>query len=384
MSDIDVRETIEDKKSWFNVKRFKIDKITFEKPEKSIDSKLISKNKSESVKDLYFTETTKQVNNFEQIEAIHKASDKKTADEFFNKKEWMEKPHVINLTFGFKPSDYLDKEAGKNAFTGFLDYYYTYSTLLTSVPNLKISKFNPQTKKKEIKVNVEEYTKFTDFSYQILKTKNNKPIFLPISLKFSQQDLLKILEHYVKEEQFYYWIDFEGRPINSYTLGQLRFLMGRIKALGFYDRSITYFTNVNREILANPMDQNSPASDVLCALGGANIIGVNRSPQRIINSKGGNPTIIQIRQSQENKLRLLNIESYYYVKQNALSINMKDCVIQNEINLEKEFGEQSKNLLETGDVDKFLHKKEMLNKYKNGDILKAIESKESKNIKKWY
>ena len=36
---ININETVEDKKSWFNIKRFRIGDVHFEKPEKSLDVK---------------------------------------------------------------------------------------------------------------------------------------------------------------------------------------------------------------------------------------------------------------------------------------------------------------------------------------------------------
>ena len=381
MSDINIKETIEDKKSWFNIKRFKIGQIDFEKPEKSIDSKFLKKD--DEIKDLKFIETSKEINRFEAIEAIHSTQDnKKEVDNFFNKKEWNNKPHIINLTFGFNPENFIKNQDKRNVLVGLLDYYQEYSNFINSVPNLKISKFNPETKKNETKINVEGYIKFVDFAYKTLQTKNSKPIFAPISLKFSQKDLLTLIKHYIKKEIFYYWVDFEGRSINLYSLGKLRFLSNMIKREGFYDKSIMYFSNINREIISNPMDTKSPASDVLSPLAGANIIGVNRKPRRVI-PKSKNTDYEKIKLSKENKIRILDIKSYYYVKQNIESIQEKDCVIKNAINLEQEFEEQAQNLLNNKDINSFLQQKTMLNSYKNGQILKGIESKEDKKSK-WY
>ena len=39
VSNINISETIEDKKSWFNIKRFKIGGTDFQKPEKCLDIK---------------------------------------------------------------------------------------------------------------------------------------------------------------------------------------------------------------------------------------------------------------------------------------------------------------------------------------------------------
>ena len=42
--DIDIKEVIEDKNSWFNIKRFNIASIPIEKPEKTLDIKNVTKN----------------------------------------------------------------------------------------------------------------------------------------------------------------------------------------------------------------------------------------------------------------------------------------------------------------------------------------------------
>ncbi|MCL4376239.1 hypothetical protein M1558_01980 [Candidatus Parvarchaeota archaeon] len=383
MVDINIKEVIEDKKTWFNIKRFNIGNINFEKPEKSIDFKNLTQFDSE-VNNFPFVESTKSVK-FETIEKLYDSSSEKDWEvkSFFGCKNWLKKPVVLNLTFNFDPLT-IDNTEKKKALIGFLDNYYSYSNLMLSIPNIKITKYNEKTKTIEKIINLNNYKTFVDFAYENLETKNNKPIFVPISLRLSQKELQELINYYIKKERFYYWVDFEGKAINSQTIGKLRFLFRSIKSLGYYNKTLTYFTNINREIIANSQDENSPASDVLSTLCGANVVGVNKKPRKIIPIK--KPSQEDLKRFLENKIRLLDSNSYYYKKAEIKTINEKICVIKNAIKLKNEFSVQAENLLKSGgDIANLLDKKDMLKSYLNGKILRDIESKkEVKNLTNWY
>ena len=125
-------------------------------------------------------------------------------------------------------------------------------------------------------------------------------------------------------------------------------------------------------------DVKSPASDVLGSIAGANIIGVDREPQRMVEGPLPPP---------EHKARLFDKKTYYYVKTTDRRFFRKPInVSQNAIRLDNEFSEQTKHFLKNLEIEKLLEKKEMLSTYKDGNILKSLVSKKPTIQKtlKWY
>jgi len=160
----------------------------------------------------------------------------------------------------------------------------------------------------------ENYLRFVDESFDILNLKNTKPIFVPISVRMTGNEQDKLIEHYVKKEYFNYWFDFEGKTITTAQLGRLRHFNNKIKEMGFFDKTISYYTNINKIISEIPAEENNPASDVLASVTGANIIGVNRKPQRNIITPPGKPKYVYIPKPPEHRFRIFNKDSYYYIK----------------------------------------------------------------------
>ena len=261
----------------------------------------------------------------------------------------------------------------------FLTWYYQYPKLFVSVPNIRTNKILTKPYRKDIIIDVDEYIKFVDSTVHILSTKNNKPIFVPLSLRMSQHDIRKLVSHYIKKEYYYYWFDFEGKPINEATLGRINYVLRNVKGSGYFKKIICYFTNMRREIISNPKSASSPASDVLSSIAGANIIGVNREPRRNIQEGAHMPP-------PEHKARILDLDSYYYVKTADKGMFSKvQYVPFNALRLEKEFVNQSNYFLKNGKLDKFLNKKDMLQDYKDGSILRELVSKgETPLLDSWF
>jgi hypothetical protein len=370
--DISINEVIKDKKSWFNIKRFKIGNTDFQKPEKSLDSKAISQSVYEALPrtdDLKFSEFTKVIKNYSDMQGVYNQTDDYKIASYFGKKTWLGNvPNVVSLTLEFNPL----KEVRKiSHLSGFFDLYYQYSNLMLTVPNVRTIK--GLGKKKTNIIDLKGYTEFVDGVYQILNTKNNKPIFVPISLRMSAAELVNLMEHYLKKQYHYYWIDFEGKPVNEEKLGRLRHLFRRLEEREYLDRSICYFTNVRREITSNAKLERSPASDVLCALAGANIVGVDREPPRY-NPDG--PSVPP--PPPEHKARLLDVESYYYKKSRNQNMHPKErYVTHNALEISKELKRQSDEFMKHHALNTFLGKKDMLTQYRDGTILKDLLSRES-------
>jgi len=393
--DINVNETIEDKNSWFNIKRFKIGNTRFEKPEKSIDSKNINQTVFNSlINEKYpmkFYETTKLIRSFDDIKKVYEFNQASECNEYFYHKKWLSDllPNVLNITFNFNPFAHTNIDK----IDWFFYRYYDYSKLFISIPNIRITRMYytditdektgkiKTTEEKEIIIDVDKYIEFVDSVFSILKTKNNKPIFVPISLRMSFQDLDKLIDHYLKKEYYYYWFDFEGKAINEFSIGSIRYIFNKIYNKGYFNKIISYFTNIKREITSNIAitENKSAASDVLSSIAGANIIGVNREPQKNLRNKLPNDVL------RKHKTRVFDGDSYYYVRDQAISMSKEHNISHNTVELDKEFKRQSDFLLSKLNIGSYLTKKDMLTKFRNGSILKELNSKlESDESEPWF
>lgn len=381
MGDISIDETIRDKKSWFNIKRFKIGNASFQQPEKSLDSKSLTQEAYTLAKPAHFkfAEMTKIVSKYSDIRDIYNESDDTKINLYFGKKNWLaDLPNVVNLTFEFNPFKSVDKI---EKMSGFFDLYYQYSKLFLSVPNIRTVK--GYSKNKVQVIDLKGYTKFVDSVFQILNTKNNKPIFVPVSLRLSAPEIVELVDHYLKNEYYYYWFDFEGKPINEAYLGRLRVLFRHLEQdKKSFNKTLFYFTNVRREVLSNIKSNKSPASDILCSLAGANIVGVNREPKRF--NPEGPPAPPP---PPDHKARLLDTDTYYYYKTRDRNMFRKDRYdTHNAVSISKELGRQSTVFLKNFDLEQFLQKKNMLSEYKDGSILRELLSKKdsSEDLSRWF
>lgn len=354
-SNIDVKETIEDRNSWFNIKRFKISGLDFEKPIKTLDVKNITRNTYEQLaKKAGFAifEVSRTIKDANVVQKLTEQSDDYAIGSFFHRKAWLgSSPNVVNFTLDFNPLDSfsdIDSEMG-----GFFDLYYEHSKLLVTIPNLRIRngrKLAPGT----FPITVDQYLEFVDAVFDILNTKNNKPIFVPISLRTSVRDIKTICSHYLKRDYLNFWVDFEGKAINEQQLGRLRHLYRELKTAKQFKNVVCYYTNIKREILSNSKISQSPASDVLAAISGANIIGVNREPQRI-------PFGNMSKEVVGHKSRILDRKTYYYEKTTDPKYSKKDVnVTHNAIKLNEEFQSQSDTLMRESTIVNDLERKDML------------------------
>ena len=371
---INVRETVEDRDTWFNVKHFAIGDVSFTRPEKSLDIKPIDKQVYSMVSKtspFKFTESSKRIPKFEHLVELYQESDENKINEMFSKRAWLNgAPCVLNFTLGFNPMMYVDQ---KKVFESFLDYYYSYSNFFLTVPSIRTKKWVMKTESSPSHVvevaNQDDYIKSVDLFYDILSTKNKKPIFVPISVRMSAHDLDELLTHYIKRERFAYWVDFDGMAVNPTTLSRLRYLFRRIKDKGRFKDTVTYFTNVKREIISNIKKEKSEASDVLCSAAGANLIGCNREPTRMFQTKP--PPI-----PPEHKARVFDNESYYYVKtKNQRLLQPKMYVTENAVRLSTEIGNQTEFFMLKGGLEPLLSSKEMLATYRDKEVLRNLVSK---------
>lgn len=382
MTDINIVETIEDKKSWFNIKRFKIGSADFQKPEKSLDIKKLDRLTYRSIRTSFqFYEATKIIWNYDSVLKIFNAEDEQI-NKFFYKGDWLNSAqNVINLTFQFNPYNHVKS---MNNLSWFFHHYYPYSKLFMTVPNIRTKKsvkVGKSTKPVKI-IGLTDYEKFVDETYKILNDKNNKPIFVPISMKFNTQELTELINHYLKCDRYYYWFDFEGRAINESSLGRLRHIFTTLKDSGRFKNMVVYFSNVKREKTANSNEDTSVSSDALSAVAGANLIGVNREPLPPppiidINGKKVEPPPID----PSHKARLFDRETYYYFKTKDKNLfDKRKYVPLNAAKLNAEFTSQSEYFLEHHEIESLLNQKSMFKDEKAGTILHDLTSRSSRTF----
>lgn len=384
VSDIDVIETIEDKKSWFNVKRFNIGNNHFEKPEKCLDIKTLDQATYNSLKSSFkFYEATKVVRKYDNLVKLYNEDNDQVVDYFFYKRDWLSgAPNIINFTFEFNPFLHVKTI---DDMSWFFNQYYPYSRFILTVPNIRIRR---TVYKKAVQIiDFDNYRKFVDSAFKILNDKNNKPIFVPISMRMGIRKLSELIEHYLKEEYYYYWFDFEGQPIYERSLGKLRHVFDIIKKSDNFDKVISYFTNIKREKLSNSNEPTSVASDALCAIAGANLIGVNREPQRYQPKttfegalKQDSTLRVPTPVDPSHKARIFDRETYYYVKTNDVGLFPKNKYVPvNAAKLNAEFGTQSEYFLQNQNIDTLLNKKIVFKDEKAGNVLKELTSKSTES-----
>jgi hypothetical protein len=378
-SSIDIFETIEDKKSWFNIKRCKINGIPFEKPEKCLDIKTLEQDAYRNLRDGFkFYEVSKIVR-YKNLLNLYNEDDGEGIDKFFCKRDWLSKqPNVINFTFQFNPFSYI---ANIEKMSWFFNQYYPYARFILTVPNIRM-KCTYEHKPVQI-ISFEDYMTFVDSAYKILDDKNNKPIFVPISMKYlGIRKLTELIQHYLKRQYFYFWFDFEGQPINERAIGKLRHVFDLLKKSENFGNTLSYFTNIRREVLSNSNELTSVASDALSAVAGANLVGVNREPPKYQpknnNKSGKEDETIRVPKEVDpsHKARIFSRETYYYVKTTDERLfSPRKYVSLNAAKLNAEFSAQSEYFLENQNIDTLLNTKIVFKDEKAGNILKELTSK---------
>lgn len=379
MTEINIKETIPDKKSLFNIKRFSFKGLNPDFLIKTIDSsntnkKVFNENKELQNKGIIF-EKSKLIRKFDEIKDIINQSDDRKINDFFGRMAWLDdKFTLFHATFKFNPYHHIKK---LEEISGFLHYYYSYSKHIVMIPNI-VKSYTPydeegNTLKKKVDIiSLQEYIRFVDEMYEFFEQMNNKPIFVPISLRFNIGEIESLIEHYMKKERFYLWIDFESSPAdlsNGLIGGRVGLINHLLRGSEQFDKCLVMATNVRREIISNIKESISPASDVLSTLCGANIVGVDKEPQRAfpkIEDPSKQKKII------EHKARTFDEATYYYNIQKQVKVNKPLNVTSNSAKLALEFESQKQHFLRNLEIETYLRSKDMLNKYNNGKIIKSL------------
>ncbi len=385
---IEVKECMLDRQSEFNIKRFKVGNLRVERPVKVINAKTITKSVFEEYREsfeikmfessLYVTE--------KGVESILAERDEEEIKKHFAFKKWFrEHGFVVAATLQFNPS-----MLGMGKVEGYLAYLYTFSRPIVLIPNVKIEKVTSKNGKrvKSSIISLDEYLNFVDNAVDFLDKRNNKPLFVPVSLRFGVNELKRIIDHYLEKEYKCLWFDFEGFPVSETRIARIRVISDEIERKGELKDIVIYATNIRREIISNLKDANSPASDVLAPIIGANIIGTNREPRRPIEPASR----MSKRELLLHKARVLDPKTYYYVRvtehikdedliQKLLNKNYN--VTENSKRLDEEFKAQTEFFLEHSTIKNYVSSKRMLREHKKGELLETLFPSQA-NLTQWY
>ncbi|MFH1452176.1 MAG: hypothetical protein ABIF88_03315 [archaeon] len=391
MGDIDVRETILDKKSFFNVKLFSLKNLGKDFFLKTFDSTKSRKNTFEQDKSLrdnrIIFEKSKFIKTFDEIEKLTKETDEKTINNFFGRQAWLDdKFTLFHSTLKFNPYQHIKSI---KEIEGFLHYYYSFSKNILLIPNVT-THYTPLddegkwvAKNKVQIIALKEYIRLVDELYEFFEQMNNKPLFVPISLKFSIEEIKELIEYSLKKERYYFWIDFESAPAdlsNAIIGGKLGQINSLLRSSKYFDKIVVFATNVKREIKSNSKDDRSPSSDVLGMICGANIVGVDRDPVRGFNPKSE----LEQKKIIEHKSRFFDESTYYYNIKREQKPDICSNVTSNSLKLAEEFNKQREHFLEKGEIENYLKNKEMITTFNGGKILKSLLANGGESQKKLF
>ncbi len=367
MGKIDIKEVIEDKNSWFNIKRIHSAVGNVDEPIKTFDIKNITKAnlKTLSSESNRVFEANKLLKHFDDIKLIESGEDVYLNHMFCHKGFLSENPSFLNVTLSFNPFDSIRRIEDIDYF---FKYYYEYSKSFLFVPNVMPLKSG---------IGIQNYINFVNESKRLLAERNNKPIFMPISINFTAQEINQLLSNYVSNENYYFWVDFEGKAITAPRIARLKIISTFLKNKGIFDKVYVHSTNIKREILSNMKNDLSASSDILASLCGINCIGVNREPQRYFAAPSA-PTNELV----AHKSRLFNKDTYYYEKL-KVSVPEKDNKTKNSLLLKQEIHLQAENFLAELDMTKYIVKKPMITNENSGALLEAL-SKSTRVIQRRF
>jgi len=179
------------------------------------------------------------------------------------------------------------------------------------VPNLKVKKYDPDTKKSLVAISPDEFLSYVHCGYESLKFRNSKPIFVPVSTRYGINSSAQLVEDMLDSGYRYFWFDLEGRA--STTIAALMRRFHRVvDKQGLDDKVVLYGSNIRREISPHKSDSASAASDVLATPIGFDFVGVNKESQRPWFSGNYTPPPKEV--TIQHKGRLFDYENYEYVK----------------------------------------------------------------------
>ena len=391
MARIELKESISDGDSAFNLKRFRMASLSLDGPIRTVDSSHTTKRSLEreaSNLGPVLIETSKTVA-ADAVRSVVGSTDPAMLKRHFGYANWhSEHENAVNLTFKFNP---LAEFGNLDRISGYFDHYYQYSGTMLMVPNVKLSR-NIYHEGKRVGVQpiigAEEFRRYVSEIHGFLDYRNKKPIFVPLNLNLDIKETELLADFFIKEGFTNVWVDLEASSTaDKRRAALLRAFVRRFDQAERFDELILYMTNIKREILAHPKDDHSPSSDVLAAVMGANIIGVNRAPQVMFPKGAPLPPSPPPGEMLAHKARLLDPSSYYYTRLDALELdedsrrrlyNKNENILTNTVLLNQELREQTRKFLEELSIRPYISGKPMVREFRDGMLMDHLFMEETK------
>lgn len=372
---INVDEIIRAKDSNYVTKELSFDdKTILNTPYKIFNVTKVKLNKLELPLKGNIIETTKYINTKRTYDALYNLlenppnNQKSKLNQFF-KVDNSFKLHksIISLTFSknpFKSHKFTNGKSNPISFSNFeylLDYLHEYSTLFILIPDIDFKSFD----------SVEEYAEYIEKSVNTVSSFNNKPIFVPLSMKLDNTNLEKLLRFYKKNNYNNIWFNFYSNQINT-KISNIRYSLRLINRL-FKGTAVTYFSNMKKEINKHLDDIYTLPSDFLGPFFGCDFLGSNREsgfPGKTIKRTPEEKREFK-RKNSINQNRIFDSSSYYYYSilehPSDLRLNSKSILQTNGLSdiinsriLSQELFKINAHVIENKNIRNYLKNKKMI------------------------
>lgn len=372
---INVDDIVKAKDSNYVTKELSFDnKTILNTPYKIFNVSKVKLNKLETPIKRNIVESTKFINNKKSYDALYNllenpSSNQKSKLNKFFKVDNTFKLHksIISLTFSknpFKSNKFTRGKSKPISFSNFeylLDYMHEYSTLFVLIPDIDFKSFD----------SIEEYMRYVENAVNTASSFNNKPIFVPLSMKLDNTNLEKLLHFYKKNNYGNIWFNFYSNQINT-KISNIRYSLRLIDRL-FKGTAVTYFSNMKKEINKHLDDVYTLPSDFLGPFFGCDFLGSNResgfpgknikrTPEEIKEFK---------RKNLINQNRIFDASSYYYFSileyPSELGLNSNSILQTNGLSdiinsriLSQELTKINDHVIENKNIRDYLKNKKML------------------------
>jgi len=173
----------------------------------------------------------------------------------------------LKFTYEDKPTRTVEA-FDESCFTFLLGFIYSKSKACVLIPDIKLEGNT---------ISIDKYLEHVDDCVRIVSDWNNKPVFVPLQLNLSADNLNEILTHYNKMKYSNIWINFLAHPCDEGYIGNLRAYRQRIKKKMKSLDICLYYSHIQKEITPNIQSEKALASDILTQFNGADFIGINKS-----------------------------------------------------------------------------------------------------------
>lgn len=221
---ISIDNFIQSKDSNYITKTISLDNnIKIDTPFKIINiSKFQLNNENKNIIGKDIVETTRYVNQKQSYDSLYNilekpdTTQKPKLNQFFKINNLFKLyKSTISLSFSKNPFTSNKFKNGKTKpltysnFEYLLDYIYEFSTIFVLIPDIGFESF-------------EEYKKYIENAVNTVSLSNNKPIFVPLSMKLNNKLIRDLLFFYKEKNYSNIWFNFNSTQINT-KISNIRF-----------------------------------------------------------------------------------------------------------------------------------------------------------------